>query len=220
MNEPYRVVIVDDEMISRGYMELFIKTSRRYEIAASMPFAADALAWCRENPPPDIILLDVMMASGIDGLSAAAEFKRNWPEIRIVLTTSMADTDWLERARDAGVESFWFKTYSNISLLEVMDRTMAGESVFPGTSPGVMLGNLPAADLTHQQRNLLRLMVEGLSNREIAERLYLSPNTVKDYLDDLMEKTDIHSRTALVAQASRLGIVVSDADRMKDRMII
>ena len=213
LGKPYSVVIVDDEMISRGYMELFIKPSRRYEIAASLPFAREALAWCRENPPPDLIILDVMMASGIDGLTAAAEIKRRFPQVRIIVTTSMADTDWIEEARAAGVESFWFKTYSDISLLEVMDRTMAGESVYPGRAPGVALGNLPAAELTARQREVLRLMVEGLSNREIGERLYLSPNTVKDYLDDLMEKSGIHSRTALVAQASRLGIVVSDADR-------
>ena len=216
MTEPYKVVIVDDEMISRGYMELFIKPSRRYEIAASLPFAADALAWCRENTPPDLVILDVMMASGVDGLTAAGEIKRRYPWVRVIVTTSMADTDWLEKARGAGVESFWFKTYSSMSLLEVMDRTMAGESVYPGSAPGVALGDLPAKDLTNQQRNILRLLVEGLSNREIGERLFLSPNTVKDYLDDLMEKSGIHSRTALVAQASRLGIVVSDADRMKD----
>ena len=216
MTEPYKVVIVDDEMISRGYMELFIKPSRRYEIAASLPFAADLLAWCRENPPPDLVILDVMMASGVDGLTAAGEIKRRWPQVRIIVTTSMADTDWLEKAQKAGVESFWFKTYSDISLLEVMDRTMAGESVYPGRAPGVSLGKLPAAELTNQQRRLLHLLVEGLSNREIGQKLYLSPNTVKDYLDDLMEKTGIHSRTALVAQASRLGIVVSDADRGRE----
>ena len=216
MTEPYKVVIVDDEMISRGYMELFIKPSRRYEIAASLPFAADALAWCRENTTPDLVILDVMMASGVDGLTAAGEIKRRYPRVKVIVTTSMADTDWLDRAREAGVESFWFKTYSSMSLLEVMDRTMAGDSVYPGSAPDVALGDLPARDLTNQQRNILRLLVEGLSNREIGERLFLSPNTVKDYLDDLMEKSGIHSRTALVAQASRLGIVVSDADRMKD----
>ena len=97
---------------------------------------------------------------------------------------------------------------------------MAGESVYPGRAPGVSLGKLPAAELTNQQRRLLHLLVEGLSNREIGQKLYLSPNTVKDYLDDLMEKTGIHSRTALVAQASRLGIVVSDADRVKDKTTI
>ncbi len=215
MSEPYRVVIVDDEMISRGYMELFIKPSRRYEVAATLAFAADAERWCRENGPPDLLIMDVMMSAGIDGLSAAAAIKKAIPQTRVILATSMADADWLDKARDAGIESFWFKTYSEVSLLEVMDRTMAGESVYPARAPEVMLGRLPASELTRQQRSLLRHLTDGLSNREIAEKMHISPNTVKDYLDDLMDKSDIHSRTALVAQASRLGIAVSDAERTK-----
>ena len=210
----YRVVIADDEMISRGYMELFIKPSRRYEIAATLPFAQDVIDWCRKNPLPDLIILDVMMSAGIDGLTAARQIKQAYPQVKIIIATSMADTDWLDKARKAGIESFWFKTYSDISLLEVMDRTMAGESVYPEKAPEVVLGKLASAELTKQQRSILRYLTEGLSNKEIAEQMHLSPNTVKDYLDDLMERTGIHSRTMLVAQASRLGIVVSDADRM------
>ena len=196
-------------------MELFIKPSKRYEIAAVLAFARDVVSWCRENLPPDLIIMDVLMSEGMDGLTAAAQIKKEHPQIKIIAATSMADTDWLEKARSAGIESFWFKSYSDISLLEVMDRTMAGESVYPDKAPDVMLGNLSASDLTKQQRSLLRFLTEGLSNREIAERMKLSPNTVKDYLDDLMEKTGIHSRTALAARASRLGIVVSDSDRIR-----
>lgn len=213
MKEPYRVVIVDDEMISRGYMELFIKLSKRYEIAAVLPYAQDVITWCRNSPLPDLIILDVMMETGMNGLTAAGRIRYLYPEIRIIAVTSMADADWLDRAREAKIESFWFKTCSDISLLEVMDRTMAGESVYPKKVPDVMLGSLPAPELTKKQRSLLRLLTEGLSNREIAEKMYLSPNTVKEYLDDLMERSGIHSRTALAAQASRLGIVVSDTVR-------
>ena len=202
-------------MVSRGYMELFIKPSKHYEIAATLPFAQDVIDWCGKNPLPDLIILDVMMVTGIDGLTAAGQIKQLYPKVKIIAATSMADADWLEKARKAGIESFWFKTYSDISLLEVMDRTMDGESVYPEKAPGVMLGSLPASDLTKQQRRLLRHLTEGLSNREIAKKMNLSPNTVKDYLDDIMERTGIHSRTALVAQAARLGIVVSDAERMK-----
>ena len=202
-------------MVSRGYMELFIKPSKHYEIAATLPFAQDVIDWCGKNPLPDLIILDVMMETGIDGLTAAGQIKQLYPKVKIIAATSMADADWLEKARKAGIESFWFKTYSDSSLLEVMDRTMDGESVYPEKAPGVMLGSLPASDLTKQQRRLLRHLTEGLSNREIAEKMNLSPNTVKDYLDDILERTGNHSRTALVAQAARLGIVVSDAERMK-----
>lgn len=210
--EAYRVLIVDDELISRGYMELFIQASSRYAIAATLPLADDAPAWCEANPPPDLILMDVMMVAGRDGLTVAAEIKKKHPEIRIVIATSMADADWPDRAKAAGIESFWFKTCPDLSLLEVMDRTMAGESVYPASAPAVMLGDLPASELTKRQRSILRLMTDGLSNREIAERMSLSPNTVKEYVDTLMEKTGIHSRTGLAARAARLGIAVSETE--------
>ena len=76
MDEPYRVVLADDEMVSRGYMELFIKPSKHYEIAATLPFAQDVIDWCGKNPLPDLIILDVMMETGIDGLTAAGQIKR------------------------------------------------------------------------------------------------------------------------------------------------
>lgn len=214
MDRVYKVIIVDDEMISRGFMELLIKPSKQYEVMAALPFAKDALLWCQKNTPPDLIIMDVMMEQGIDGLTAAAQLKAEYPQTKLLLVTSMADADWLQKAKAAKIESFWFKTYSTLSLLDVMDKTVAGESVYPEEAPAVMLGCLPASELTKQQRALLRHLTEGLSNREIAERMYLSPNTVKDYLDDLMDKTGIHSRTALVAKASRLGVVISEKERL------
>ena len=214
MDRLYKVVIVDDEMISRGFMELLIKPSKHYEVIAALPFAKDALLWCQQNTPPDLIIMDVMMEQGIDGLTAAAQLKAEYPQTKLLLVTSMADADWLQKAKAAKIESFWFKTYSTLSLLDVMDKTMAGESVYPEEAPAVMLGCIPASELTKQQRALLRHLTEGLSNREIAERMYPSPNTVKDYLDDLMDKTGIHSRTALVAKASRLGVVISEKERL------
>lgn len=214
MDRVYKVIIVDDEMISRGFMELLIKPSKHYEVMAALPFAKDALIWCQKNTPPDLIIMDVMMEQGIDGLTAATQLKAEYPQTKLLLVTSMADADWLQKAKAAKIESFWFKTYSTLSLLDVMDKTVAGESVYPEEAPAVMLGCLPASELTKQQRALLRHLTEGLSNREIAERMYLSPNTVKDYLDDLMDKTGIHSRTALVAKASRLGVVISEKERL------
>ena len=210
MSQLYKIIIVDDELISRGFMEMLIKPLVGYEIAAALPYAKDVMIWCEEHQPPDLILMDVMMEKGIDGLTAAEQLKQKYPQMKIILATSMVDTAFLNKARDAGIESFWFKTCSELSLTEVMDRTMAGESVYPEDAPSVMLGDLPANELTPQQRNLLRLMIDGLSNREIGEKMYISQSTVKAHLDELMRKTGIHSRISLVAKASRLGVVVSD----------
>ena len=151
------VVVVDDDMISRGYMKMFIKPSRRYQIAACLSLADDLPDWCFENGPPDLIVMDIMMMNGRDGLTVSAQIKKRWPETKIILTTSMADVDCVDRAREIGVNSFWFKTYPELPLLEVMDRTVAGENVYPEHTPDVSLGELRASELTFQQRRVLRL---------------------------------------------------------------
>ena len=113
-------------------------------------------------------------------------------------------------------EFLTLKTIARRALPALMDETMAGRSVFPARPPEQRLGRLSSGELTTQQRRVLRLLTEGLSNREIAERLVISHYTVKDHLDEIMEKADIHSRTALAVRAARLGIVVSEAERLQD----
>ena len=116
LSERISVVIVDDEIISRGYMELSIEPSRVYEVEASLPSADSALEWLEDNSAPDLLILDVMMKSGIDGLSAARVVRDKYPQMKIIIVTSLADTDWIGEARRIGVDAFWFKTYPELSL--------------------------------------------------------------------------------------------------------
>ena len=205
MPDKVSVVVVDDQRLARMYVDLFVKSSTRYELAASIPYAEDALVWCREHPP-DLLILDVIMERGMNGLEAAAILKRERPEIKIILATSLAQPEWMVRAQAVGIESFWYKEYSRLPLLEIMDRTMDGERVYADEPPQAMLGRLPTSELTEREKSLLGCLTLGIPNKEIAERLHLSPRTVKNYLDELMDKTDIHSRTELAVKASRLGL--------------
>ncbi len=210
MEEKTRVVVVDDQRLARMYVDLFVKTSTRYELAASIPLAEDALTWCRENPC-DLVIMDVVMERGVDGLTAAARLKREHPEIKVILATSLAQPEWMAQAREAGIESFWYKEYSRLPLLEILDRTMAGERVYADEPPQAQLGALPSSELTEQQRRLLSLLTQGLSNKEMAERMHISPLTVKSHLEQLMDRTGIHSRTELAVKASKLGIPFREA---------
>ena len=208
MPDKIRVVVVDDQRLARMYVDLFVKSSTRYELAASIPYASDALDWCRKHRP-DLVIMDVVMEQGVDGLTAAAKLKREMPEIKIILATSMAQPEWMAQAQAAGIDSFWYKEYSRLPLLEIMDRTMAGDRVYLDDPPQAMLGSLPTCELSEREKTLLSCLTLGIPNKEIAERMHLSPRTVKNYLDELMEKTGIHSRTELAVKASRLGLYYS-----------
>ena len=205
MSEKIRVAVVDDQRLARQYVDLFVRTSTRYELVASIPYAEDALDWCRANKP-DLVIIDVVMTRGIDGLTAATRLKRELPQMKIILATSMAQPEWMAQAQSAGIDSFWYKEYSRLPLLEIMDRTVAGESVYLDTPPQAMLGALPTSDLTEQQKRLLACLTLGIPNKEIAERMQLSPATVKGYVEQLMTQTGLHSRTELAVKASRLGL--------------
>ena len=205
MARKIKVAVVDDQRLARMYVDLFIKSSTRYELAASIPFAEDALIWCRQNPP-DLVIMDVVMEQGMDGLTAATRLKREMPEVKVILATSMAQPEWMAEAQAAGIDSFWYKEYSRMPLLEIMDRTMAGDRVYADEPPQAMLGQLPTCELTGREKSLLSCLTLGIPNKEIADLLHLSPRTVKNYLDELMDKTGIHSRTELAVKASRLGL--------------
>ena len=203
-----KVVVADDQRFARMYVDMQIKTSPRYEIAASLP-SADAAAEYLVQNDADLIILDVVMERGRDGLAAAAKIKQTRPGVKIILCTSMAETAWMEKAREIGVESFWYKEYSKLSLIEIMDRTMEGETVYADEVPETYLGDLPASALSDRQKDVLRSLIAGMTNKEIAEELYLSPNTVKSYVDEIMESSGIHSRTELAVRASKLGLSVN-----------
>ena len=215
MNASVRVVVADDQNISRGFFEMFVRAANGYTLTAGLRTAREAVAYADEHEF-DLLIMDVMMADGIDGLTAAEQIKREHPKIKIILTTSAVETTWEDKARAAGIESFWYKKYENESLIDLMDRTMAGESVYPDDPPRVSFGKVTRADLTERELDVLRGLTESLSNDEIAERLHISPNTVKRHIRNIMEKTGYESRLELAMNAKSLGLVVSDKERTND----
>ena len=216
MSDRIRVVVADDQNISRGFFEMYVRAAIRYELLAGLRTAEDAAAYVDAHET-DLLILDVMMQDGMDGLTAAAAIKRKHPEIRIILTTSASETSWEEKARAIGIESFWYKEYDNHSLIEIMDRTMNGESVYPGDAPRVPFGAVTRADLTDRELDVLRELTGSLTNEEIAERLNISANTVKRHIQNIMEKTGFESRLDLAMNAKALGLVVHDSDRIGGR---
>ena len=209
-----KVVIADDQYVARGFFELHVKMAADYELVASLSAAEQAVEYCRRNSV-DLVILDVMMKHGLDGLTCAETIKNNNPKIKVILATSTAEYQWIKKAEQAGIESFWFKEYDERSLLEVMDRTMKGEHVYPGMQPDPELGDAKKSELSERELEILRELTTNRSNEEIAERYCISVNTVKRHIQNMLVKTGYTNRLELAVNAKALGLVVHDDDRKK-----
>jgi len=207
-----RVIVCDDQNISRGFFEMYVRAAAGFDLIAGLRTAREAVDYLKEHEA-DLLILDVMMQDGIDGLSAAALIKKEHPQLKIILTTSAAETGWEDKARAIGVESFWYKEYDEHGIQEIMNRTMEGESVYPGDAPDVSFGKIKRSDLTDRELDVLRELTGSLTNEEIAEKLCISVNTVKRHIQNIMEKTGYENRLDVAMNAKALGLVVSDKQR-------
>ena len=203
----YQVMIVDDQTVPRQLFERIIAASDRYETAVSLDTAKVAYAWCAKLHI-DLILMDVVMNDGYSGLESAARIKEAFPSIKIIIVTSMPDAFFMKRAREIGVDSFWYKEVQAVPMLEVMDRTMAGEHIWPDNPPVTALGLAKSIDFTDRELDVLRLLAEGMTDKEIADALFVSVTTVRYHVGNLMGKTGFSSRTELAVKAVRSGITI------------
>lgn len=202
-----RVMIVDDQFISRKFFEMYIEPSDRYEVAYSVESAAFADTYVLKNNI-DLVIMDILMNDGTNGLRAAERIKKNSPDTRIIAVTSMPEPSWLGRARSIGVDSFWYKEASKETIINVMDRTMMGESVYPDSAPETNIGIARSSELTERELEVLKLMTTGIPNAAIAEKLEISENTVKNHIHNMLEKTGCSNRTELAIEARINGIAV------------
>lgn len=203
----YKVLVVEDQDMPRQLFEIFIQSSERYELVGSLASASLALDMCKTQQI-DLVLMDVCTALGSSGLDAAEEIKAAAPEIKVIIVTSMPEFSWLDRAKKIGVDSFWYKDAQRETILQVMDKTMEGERIYPEATPLVAIGNTTNHDFTERELEILRELITGDSNAEIGERLCVSSGTVKRHVENMLKKTGFHTRTELVAEAGRIGIVI------------
>lgn len=204
-----KVLIVEDDPMARKLLEIYINESESYRLSKSIESAAMAELYCMRNPI-DLILMDVCTAMDANGLEAAAKIKKSYPKIKIVIVTSQPEFSFIERARAAGVESFWYKSASAEELLTVMDRTIAGESVYPDTTPTLKLGEAISVEFSERELDVLREVISGKSDMEIAETLHITVSTVKFHIQNMKSKTGFRNRTQLAVRARESGLVIDD----------
>lgn len=203
-----KVMIVEDQPMVRLAMEQYLASGKYYQTVASISNAAMAEAVCRKCGA-DLILMDICTEEDESGLAAAKKIKKALPWVKIVMITSMVEFGFLEKAKEAGADSFWYKDAMPEELLAVMYRTMEGESVYPDTTPEVMVGTAKSCEFTRAEIEVLRLVVEGKSYKRIAENLGISHETVKWHISNMLRKTNFDSKTKLAVAVTQKNLIIN-----------
>ena len=203
-----KILIVDDERLIRDLFTRYVQSaSDRYALAGAIADASNAEVCCFEDKV-DLILMDICTAKKSSGLAAAAKIKKRFPHIKIIIVTSAPEFRFLEMARAAGAESFWYKDVSEEELLDVMDRTMAGESIYPDKTPEVQIGLIGSYDLSPKEIEVLYWLSVVGSNKLIAEKMGVSEDGVNYHIRSLKEKTGCESKTELAILATTSKLVL------------
>ena len=204
-----RVLIVEDDPMARQLLEIYVEKSGSYTLAQSVESAAFAELCCRAQQV-DLILMDVCTALNASDLEAAEKIKQEFPYIKIIIITSQPECSFLDRAQAAGVDSFWYKSGTAEDLVAVMDRTMAGEQVYPDSTPPLQLGDVTSDRLSDRELEVLRELVAGEPDAAISEKLHMSLRTVKAHIQSMRDKTGFRNRTELAVRAREIGLVIND----------
>ncbi len=201
------VLIVEDSRVSREAFERILSNTPDYMLIASIENAANAEIACMCNKV-DLILMDICTADDESGLEAAAKIKKNYPEVKIIIMTSMPEHSFIRKAKDSGCDSFWYKEQGDISLVDICGRTMKGEFVWPDSSPTIMIGLARSDEFTERELDVIRALIAGNRYEEIAETLCVSQNTVKYHVKNILQKTGFRSTIQLVAEVVEKRLIL------------
>jgi len=207
-----RVLIVEDQKMAQENMEAIVRSSENYTLAGIIPNAADAELFCMREAV-DLILMDVCTARDENGIEAAAVIKKKFPKIKIVIVTSMAEHTFIEKAKEANADSFWYKDASRAELLNVMDRTMAGERIFPDKTPEVKLGLTTSYELTQSELDVLRALMQSTSDEDAAAMLGCSKANIRWHIGRILDKTGYRTRMELLIAVAQKNLIIVTPDK-------
>jgi two-component system, NarL family, response regulator LiaR len=210
MNTPIRVMLVDDHTMVRKGLATFLKVFDYLELVGEAESGADAIKRCGEVLP-DVILMDMVMPD-MDGATATALIRQKYPQVQILVLTSFKEGDLIKKALEAGAIGYLLKDVSADDLARAIRAAHVGRATLSPEAAQSLVEttNLPPApglDLTEREREVLALLIEGLSNTQIAGKLGVSSSTIKSHVSNILSKLGVASRTEAVTLALRNHIV-------------
>lgn len=214
-SEPARLVIADDHEMIRAGLRNMLTGQRGLEVVGEATNGLEALALCRRLQP-DLALIDVRMPE-LDGLAACRAIKQECPATSVILFTIHENLDYFLQGLKAGAAGYLFKDVTQRELINAIWQVLHGESILDRelmTRLFQRLAGEPSGDiefppvrLSPREREVLELLVQGKTNREIADNLTLSVSTVKIHVEHILAKLGVSDRTQAAVRAIELGLI-------------
>jgi two-component system, NarL family, response regulator DesR len=197
-----RVLIAEDQAMVRGALKALLAMEEDIEIVGEAD-RADRIVELARQTKPDVALLDIEMPGG-DGISAAGDLRKELPSTKVLIVTTFGRPGYLRRAMESGASGFMLKDAPAHELALAIRRTMHGERV---VDPGLAAAALSAgvSPLSEREREVLRAGQGGASIADIAELLFLSEGTVRNYLSSAIQKLEVSNRTEAARVAEEQG---------------
>ena len=203
--KPIRVMLVDDHLMVRDGLRVFLSVYDDLEIVAEAEDGAEAFDLCAQVQP-DVILMDILMPK-VDGPTATTRILEAFPQVQVIALTSFVEEDLVRQALQAGATGYLLKDVEPEKLAEAIRAAYGGRPTIASAAARVLAqaARQPdpmGADLTPRERQVLALLAEGRTNKQIAEALTVSPGTVRLHVSNILSKLEVSNRT----EAARLAL--------------
>lgn len=213
-----KLLIADDQQLIRDSLKIVLDTNDTIEVVGAVSNGVEVIRAVRENKP-DVILMDIRMPE-MDGVQCTQIIKENYPDIKIIILTTFDDDEYIFSALKYGASGYLLKGISMEQLVEAIHKVHMGNAMINGdiaTKVLDMFSKMAQNDIsisvekgaemeiTESEWKVVRLVAEGMSNKEIATKLYLTEGSVRNYLSSILRKLDLRDRTQLAIWAVQTG---------------
>lgn len=209
-----RVIICDDQALIRDSLEMLLSLDKDIDVVGQAQDGAEALELVAQHRP-DLVLMDLKMP-GMNGIEATRQIRTHYPAVKVLVLTTFDDDEWVFDAIRAGAAGYLLKDTPREGVIQAVKGTVEGKSFVDPAVAGKLLGQVASqqtqpttlitAKLTEREVDVLRLLARGLTNADIATRLYLSEGTVRNHVSAILAKLEVSDRTQAAVIAIRHGL--------------
>jgi NarL family two-component system response regulator LiaR len=209
--KPIRILVVDDHMVVRRGLVFVLQTFKDVQTVGEAGTIEEAIFQC-ESLQPDVVLMDIKMAGEQDGITATKIIRERLPHIQVLILSSFHDPALVTQAIQAGAKGYLLKDVSTEELARAIHLTHAGKLTLAPEAAQALMGAHQSVDpigkdLTERQLDVLRLLIQGLTNQEIAEQLNITTYTARHHVSEILAKLHANNRAEAAAIAIKKGLV-------------